>query len=68
MAKVVNLNRYRKKRARDDGEKTADSNRVKHGRTKEERQKERRNRERDASAHDARRLENLDDEDGPEPT
>ena len=37
MAKVVNLNRYRKRRAREEKEKQADRNRRLHGRTKAER-------------------------------
>lgn len=33
----VNLNRYRKDKARDEGKARADANAVKHGRTKAER-------------------------------
>jgi hypothetical protein len=62
MANLVNLNRYRKKRARDDRQKTAEANRVKHGRTKAEKRKERHEREREEAALDAKRHD-----DGPEP-
>ncbi len=56
MANVVNLNRYRKKRARDDRQKTAETNRAKHGRTKEECQKERFEREREEAELASKRL------------
>ena len=36
MGEVVNLNRFRKARAKVEQEKLADENRVKHGRTKTE--------------------------------
>lgn len=50
---VVNLNRYRKRRARQDREAAADANRAKHGRTAGERKRvddeaDRRRRELDA--------------------
>jgi len=64
MAKVVNLNRYRKKRTRDDREKTAEANRAQYGRTKEERQKarfEQQNREAELAA---KRLDDGHDKDG----
>ncbi len=64
MANVVNLNRYRKKRARDEREKTAEASRVKHGRTKEERLRERLERERDAAALASKRLDAEDEKDG----
>jgi len=38
MAEIVNLRQMRKKKARQDKEKTADANRLKFGRTKAERQ------------------------------
>jgi len=39
MGDVVNLNRFRKRRARDDDERQAAENRVRFGRTKAEREK-----------------------------
>ena len=66
MANVVNLNRYRKKRTRDDRQKTAEANRAKHGRTKEERQKERFERYREEAELASKRLDDRDAKDGPE--
>ncbi len=66
MANVVNLNRYRKKRTRDDRQKTAEANRAKHGRTKEERQKARFERDREETGLASKRLDNRDDKGGPE--
>lgn len=40
MGDVVNLNRFRKQRARKLREQEADRNRVRHGRTKDEKLKE----------------------------
>jgi hypothetical protein len=64
MAKVVNLNRYRKKRVRDERQKTAEANRVKYGRTKGERMKDQVERERTRAEIDAKRLES-DEPEGP---
>ena len=36
MGEIVNLNRFRKQRDRDEKARTAATNRAKHGRTKEE--------------------------------
>lgn len=36
MSNIVNLNRFRKKKARAEKEKRADQNRVKHGRRKDD--------------------------------
>ncbi|MHA6325808.1 DUF4169 family protein [Roseivivax sp. CAU 1753] len=49
MAKVTNLNRFRKSRARDEKRKTADENAIRFGRTKARRGLE------DARADKARR-------------
>ncbi len=62
MTNVVNLNRYRKSRARDERRKVADANRAKHGRTKEERRKARLERERERAELEAKRLDDRDDE------
>ena len=68
MAKVVNLNRYRKERARDDRRNQAEANRAQHGRTKEERRKVRLGREREQAELAAKRLDDRggagDDPDG----
>jgi len=40
MAKVINLNRFRKKKAKEEKERRAETNRRLHGRTKAERQVE----------------------------
>lgn len=57
MAKVVNLNRYRKKSARADRQKTAAANRASHGRTKAEKRNERLERERARAEIEAKRLD-----------
>src|SRR5690348_5552270 len=54
---IVNLNRYRKKRQRDEAEASAAANRARFGRSKEEREKEERERERAEKALDEKRLE-----------
>ncbi len=66
MAKVVNLNRYRKERARDDRRKKAEANRIEHGRTKEESRNARLERERAQADLASKRLDGgADDNDGP---
>ncbi len=57
MADVVNLNRYRKRRDRQDAEKTAAANRLRHGRSKAEREKLRRDGEKTAKDLDNKRLD-----------
>lgn len=46
MGDVINLNRYRKLRAKGDAERRAEENRVKFGRTKAEKANDRREEER----------------------
>jgi len=46
MADVVNLNRFRKAKAKDSARVTADANRAKFGRTKAEKDREKAERER----------------------
>lgn len=70
---VVNLNRFRKKRQREEKAKQAEINRVKHGRTKAEKEAQRVDRERAARILDGARLEHdggevQHDERAPEPT
>lgn len=54
---VVNLNRFRKKKARAEKAKQADINRIRHGRTQAEKDRERLERERAARLIDGKRLE-----------
>ena len=54
---VVNLNRFRKKKQREDKAKQADINRIRHGRTQAEKDRERLERERAARAIEGKRLE-----------
>jgi hypothetical protein len=54
---VVNLNRFRKKKQRDEKAKQAEINRIRHGRTQAEKDRERTERERAARAIDGKRLE-----------
>ncbi|MCA9590181.1 MAG: DUF4169 family protein [Myxococcales bacterium] len=72
---VVNLNRFRKKKQREQKAKQAEINRIRHGRTQAEKDRERVERERAARAIDGKRLEHgPDDEsvsspdDGADPT
>jgi Domain of unknown function (DUF4169) len=57
MGDVVNLNRFRKRTAKDSAAKEADANRAKFGRRKSERTKEQQQRERAKSALDQHRLD-----------
>lgn len=54
---VVNLNKFRKKKARADRAKQAEINRIRHGRTKAEKEKELTERERAARLLEGHRLE-----------
>lgn len=60
MNNVINLNRFRKKRKRADGEKHAEENRAKFGRTKEQKQADAREASKAADYIDHHKLE--DDE------
>lgn len=57
MAKVVNLNKFRKQKAKQEREKQADVNRRLHGRTKAERLQELKQKQRLESQVDGARLE-----------
>ena len=59
---VVNLNRFRKKKQREETAKQAEINRIRHGRTQAEKDRERLERERAARAIDGKRLERDRDE------
>ncbi len=54
---VVNLNKFRKKKQREEKAKQADINRVRHGRTKGQKERERADQERAARMLDGKRLE-----------
>jgi hypothetical protein len=60
---VVNLNRFRKKKQREEKAKQAEINRIRHGRTQAEKDRERAERERATRMIDGKRLER-----GPEKT
>lgn len=62
MTKVVNLNRFRKKKQREEKAKQADINRIRHGRTQAEKDGERVERERAARLIEGKRLEPGPDE------
>lgn len=54
---VVNLNRFRKKKQREEKAKQAEINRIRHGRTQAEKDRERAERERAARLLEGNRLE-----------
>ena len=60
MSNVVNLNKFRKAKAKAEKDGTAAANRRKHGRTKAEKAAERAEKEKDATAHEGRKLEGED--------
>jgi hypothetical protein len=62
---VVNLNRFRKKKARAEKAKQAEINRIRHGRTQAEKDQELRSRERAARLLEGKRLEHRVDADPP---
>lgn len=57
MGDVINLNRYRKARARAEKQREAEANRARHGRTRSERTATRREQRRSDAALDGKRLE-----------
>jgi Domain of unknown function (DUF4169) len=59
---VVNLNRFRKKKQREQKAKQAEINRIRHGRTQAEKDRERLERERAARLVEGKRLEHGGDE------
>ena len=63
MAKIVNLNRYRKAREKDRAKIAAEQNRVIHGRTKADRRHDADEQDRDSRSLDGAKIE----DDGPEP-
>lgn len=62
MGDVVNLNRFRKKKQREEKAKQAEINRVRHGRTKAQKELEHADRERAARLLEGKRLEHGADE------
>ncbi len=67
MAKVVNLNKFRKQKAKQAREKQAETNRRLHGRTKAERQRELLQKQRLSEKVDGARLEGREKPDETEP-
>lgn len=59
---VVNLNRFRKKKQREERAKQAEINRIRHGRTQAEKDRELTERERAARTLEGKRLEGGDEE------
>jgi hypothetical protein len=59
MSKVVNLNKFRKRKAREEKEKRAEVNRRLHGRTKAERARDLAQKERLEKQVDGKRLESV---------
>jgi hypothetical protein len=57
VAEIVNLNKLRKAKAREEGESRAQANRAKYGRTKAEKENDRRAEERSARAHAGAKLD-----------
>ena len=57
MSEIVNLNRFRKSRTRDEAKVQASENRVKYGRTKAEKENDRRAAERREKETAGRKLE-----------
>jgi hypothetical protein len=56
MAEIVNLNKHRKAKAREDRESEARGNRIKYGRTKAEKENDRRAEARRARLHEGQKL------------
>ena len=61
MAKIINLNKYRKQKAKIEREKRAETNRRLHGRTKGERERELLHKQRQESLIEGARLEQKHD-------
>jgi Domain of unknown function (DUF4169) len=62
MGKVVNLNKFRKRKAKEEAAKQADTNRRLHGRSKVERERDERQKEALESKLDGAHLEGAPDE------
>ncbi|HLN23384.1 MAG TPA: DUF4169 family protein [Patescibacteria group bacterium] len=57
MAEVINLNRFRKARTREDEARQADENRVRFGRTKAEKQQDQAEADRSAKDLDGKKVD-----------
>ena len=57
MADIINLNRVRKSKAKEQAQQLARDNRVLHGLTKAEKTKVKQEAERDAAKHDGKELD-----------
>ncbi|MEM7639646.1 MAG: DUF4169 family protein [Pseudomonadota bacterium] len=55
MAEPINLNKFRKAKARAEKQQRAQGNRIKHGRTKAEKAQDRLSRTRDNADHDGKK-------------
>lgn len=64
---VVNLNRFKKKKQREEKAKQAEINRVRHGRTQAQKDLERKGRERAEKLLAGKRLESSDETSEPTP-
>ncbi|MCY1054321.1 DUF4169 family protein [Nannocystis sp. SCPEA4] len=64
MGDVINLNRYRKAKARAEKEQKAEANRARHARTRAEKQTVQRELDRQSAELDGKRLDSA--EDGPQ--
>ena len=62
---VVNLNKFRKKKQREERAKQAEINRARHGRTKAQKEREAADRERAVRMLEGKRLERGDEESDP---
>jgi hypothetical protein len=67
MGDVVNLNRFRKQKQREEKAKQAEINRIRHGRTKAEKERELAERERATRLIDGKRLDRTAPEEPDEP-
>jgi hypothetical protein len=61
MAEIVNLNKHRKVKAREDRESTAGANRIKYGRTKAQKANDQREADRRTRLHEEGKLESEKD-------
>ena len=61
MGDVINLNRYRKAKARAEKARLAEANRARHGRTRSDKQVAKHEQERQVAELDGKRLDHADD-------
>jgi hypothetical protein len=68
VGKLINLNQFRKRKAKAEASKVADTNRRLHGRTKADRERDDRHKQRLDSVLDGARLDPASDDSSDEPT